>query len=535
MSVSASWRPAVARLRRTHLTAETIARVLADALLVSSGLFAAYFLKYIDHLCSAQTASVTARGLLHHYLGLYAADVWPLLLISLPLFWLSGFYSRGPAYQSRFKALIVVQAVGGSHLVFAAGQWFVPGAATTPRGVVLGSWIIVTVFLLGARLWSAVWKSIADIDRGLRRRPARQRVRSVLVVGGAGYIGSALLPLLLDRGYRVRLLDLFLYGDEAIGEFLDHPNLEIMRADFRQIDKVVEAVQGMDAIVHLGAIVGDPACELNSDLALEVNLMATRMIAEVAKGSGVRRLVFASTCSVYGAGAMPVNERSKLDPVSLYARSKVASEVVLLGMVEDDFAPVILRFATVYGLSGRSRFDLVLNLLSAKALADGKITVFGGDQWRPFIHVHDAARGVLAALEAPEASIRGEVINVGSDAQNHRLTELAGLIKAQVPGAEILELGPDADGSDYRVEFGKAVRILGFAPEWSLEQGIGQVLEAIRSGRVGDYRDSKYSNARFLSETAHGVLEVREDWADKLLAEECTPDGGDAVSSAPGV
>ncbi len=228
--------------------------------------------------------------------------------------------------------------------------------------------------------------------------------KHVLVIGGGGYIGSALLPKLLDSGYHVRLLDLLLFGTEPIADVLDHPNLEIVQADFRQVDEVVAAVRGMDTLIHLGAIVGDPACALDEELTIEVNLMATRMIAEVAKGSGVKRFIFASTCSVYGASDEILDERSALNPVSLYARSKIASEKVLRKMADDRFAPVILRFGTIYGLSGRTRFDLVVNLLAAKALIDKQITVFDGDQWRPFVHVDDAAQAVFKVLEAPEKS-----------------------------------------------------------------------------------------------------------------------------------
>lgn len=531
MSGFSFWRPTVVRLRRT-IAVETIARVIADALLVSAGLFVAFFLHYIGYLWTSDAGSATARNLLDRYLALYAADLWPLLLISILTFWVSGFYSRGRAYQSRFKALIIVQAVGISHLAFASLQWFLANVTVTPRAVVIASWGITTLLLLGARLWSAIWKYLASIEQSLGYRPAPNKMRSILVIGGAGYIGSALLPLLLEKGYRVRLLDLFVYGDEAIGALLDHPNLEIMRADFRQVDKVVEAVRGMDAIVHLGAIVGDPACELNADLTIEINLMATRMIAEVAKGSGVRRLVFASTCSVYGASDLILDERSELNPVSLYARSKIASELVLLNMVEDNFAPVILRFATIYGLSGRSRFDLVVNLLSAKAVTDGKITLFGGDQWRPFIHVEDAARGVLAALEAAESDVRGQIFNIGSNAQNLTLKDVADLIQAQVPSAEILELGSDGDRRNYRVNCDKAARSLKFSPQWEIEQGISQVIGAVQSGLVRDYRDSKHSNVKFLSETANGVLQIREDWVDKLLVEECERIARDTLHSA---
>src|SRR5690606_17258118 len=154
------------------------------------------------------------------------------------------------------------------------------------------------------------------------------------------------------RGYRVRLLDLLLFGEEPIREVISHPNLEIIRADFRQVDKIVQAMRGVHAVIHLGGLVGDPACSVDEELTVDINLTATRVVAEVARGEGVQRFIFASTCSVYGAGEDVLDEDSELNPVSLYARTKLASERVLQSMAGPDFAPVILRFGTIYGLSG---------------------------------------------------------------------------------------------------------------------------------------------------------------------------------------
>ena len=262
--------------------------------------------------------------------------------------------------------------------------------------------MLTLVVVVGARMWADLWSAIARAETNLSTPlPDKRRIKNVLVIGGAGYIGSALLPKLLDHGYHVRILDLLLYGSEPIQDYLDHARLEVVQADFRQIDQVVEAMRGIDAVVHLGAIVGDPACALDEDLTIDVNLMATRMVAEVVKGSGISRFIFASTCSVYGAGDEILDERSALRPVSLYARSKIASERVLVSLAEPGFAPTILRFGTIYGISGRTRFDLVVNLLAAKAVVEGNITVYGGEQWRPFLHVDDAALAILKVLEAP--------------------------------------------------------------------------------------------------------------------------------------
>jgi nucleoside-diphosphate-sugar epimerase len=325
--------------------------------------------------------------------------------------------------------------------------------------------------------------------------------------------------MLLEKGYHVRLLDLFLYGAEPIRDCLYHPRLEIMRADFRQVDKVVEATKGMDAVIHLGAIVGDPACALDEDLTIEVNLMATRMIAEVAKGSGVSRFIFASTCSVYGASDEVLDEYSELNPVSLYARSKIASERVLMSLSDSNFAPTVLRFGTIYGLSGRTRFDLVINLLTAKALVEGQITIRGGDQWRPFVHVHDAALAVFKTLEAPFSLVKNQTFNVGSNEQNYTIYQIGQLINQFVPSSQIIDQGPDTDRRNYRVNFNKIRDLLGFAPVWVVEEGVTQVIEAVKSGRIKDYRDPMYSNVKFLGHKRASRLALQNGWAEELIKE----------------
>lgn len=334
--------------------------------------------------------------------------------------------------------------------------------------------------------------------------------RNVLLVGGAGYIGSALVPLLLERGYHVRVLDAVIYGTGPIEPYLNHPRFELVQGDFRQVNVVVEALQGMDTVVHLGGLVGDPACALDEDLTVEINLMATKMVAEVAKGYGISRFIFASTCSVYGASDELLDEESAFNPVSLYARTKIASERILMRMADEHFSPTILRFATVYGLSGRTRFDLVVNLLTAKAATEGVITLFGGDQWRPFVHVEDVARAVRLAIEAPREKTAGRIYNVGHDSQNYTLAQAAEVIRSVIPAAKIVDSGLDSDRRNYRVSFRRIQDELGFEPAWTLERGIRQVHEALERGAVKDYKDPIYSNVRFLTEEGLSRVVRRE-------------------------
>jgi nucleoside-diphosphate-sugar epimerase len=274
------------------------------------------------------------------------------------------------------------------------------------------------------------------------------------------------------------------------------------------VESVVEATQGMDAVIHLGAIVGDPACKLDSKMSLETNLAATSMIKNVCKGAGIRRLLFASTCSVYGASAYLLDEKSAPAPLSLYACTKLDSERILLEHPAADYAPTILRLGTAFGWSFRPRFDLVLNLLTAKAVCDHRLTIFNQTQWRPFIHVQDIARAFVTCLRAPTSLVAYETFNVGSDHLNCRLGNLAMMIQEQVRDIEI-EYVENTDHRDYRVNFDKISKRLAFTCSHSLEHGISEIKRALESGLVGDYRDAKYHNDRIF-ERVNGQATVPE-------------------------
>ncbi len=510
-------------LREFSPSPSVFVRMIADAVMLAMALLAAFVIRFL-WLVQVQRISVDSSRVLDRYIGAYWQNLLIVTLISLPLFLLFGFYTRGRYYQSRYKVVVVAQAVTISYLVLAFASYAGNYVIFIPRGVWLLGWLFSLGLLTLARGWSAMWRRISTAETA--RADARtgtlgssQHPR-VLVIGGAGYIGSALLPILLRNGYRVRLLDLLLFGEGPVSEYLGHPLLEIVKADFREVHQVVRAMAGVDAVVHLGGIVGDPACALDEDLTLEVNLVATRMIAEIAKGHGVQRFVFASTCSVYGAGDEVLDERSALRPVSLYARTKIGSERVLRSLTDQVFQPTVLRFATVYGLSGRNRFDLVVNLLTAKAVTEGQITVYGGAQWRPFVHVEDAARSIFAVMEQPTSVVGGEVFNVGSNEQNYTIEEVAQLIGSIVPSAGIVNMGGDVDERNYRVDFAKIRGRLGFEPVWTVEAGIRQVIEKFEQGEITDYRDPRHSNVQFLREEPQTELVRRDlDWS-RLLTDE---------------
>jgi nucleoside-diphosphate-sugar epimerase len=502
-------------------------RLLADAILINLAILISLVARLLWIVATGNPGvAFNYRNTLWYYWGVYVNNAWLVTLISLIIFILNGFYTYGRFYRGRYKVLIVIQAVSLSYLIFGFLTYlsqsnflgFLTQLLNFPRGTLIVAWVLSVLMLVVARVWATIWKGVIKAESSRSKLIDGRSVRNVLVIGGAGYIGSALLPRLLAKGYHVRLLDLLLYGTEPIQEWLNHPRLEILQADFRQVEKVVQAMQGMDAVIHLGGLVGDSACDLNEELTLEINLMATRMIAEVAKGNGVGRFIFTSTCSVYGANDQMLDERSELRPVSLYARSKIASEKVLLKLADDTFSPVILRLSTIYGLSGRPRFDLVVNLLTAKAVVEKEITIFGGDQWRPFMHVDDAARAIATVLEAHPRIVRNQVFNTGSNEQNYKINQVGEIIHGLVPGAVVVKKDDISDARNYWVNFNKINQALGFSPEWTIERGVEQVVEALRSGKVRDYRDARYSNIKFLKEEGLYLLTNNESsWALELL------------------
>jgi nucleoside-diphosphate-sugar epimerase len=306
----------------------------------------------------------------------------------------------------------------------------------------------------------------------------------------------------LNQGRKVRILDSLVYGDGAIRPLQNEPKLELIAGDCRNIKNVVDAVQGIDSIVHLAAIVGDTACDQDREAALEVNYVATRMLAEVARRNGVSRFVFASSCSVYGATDQLMTETSAVNPVSLYARTKLDSERALLDATTANFHPTVLRLATVFGHSPRPRFDLVVNLLAAKAFKHGVITIFNGSQWRPFIHVRDVASGIASFLDQPLTSVRGQVFNLGDSRLNLTLSAVAEEIRRIFPDLSV-EYVANSDRRNYRVCFNKVRTRAGFTCSITLEQGIRELKDVLERGVIGDYTHAQYNNQKLLTLRSH--------------------------------
>ena len=490
--------------------------MLADAALVAAAFAAAIGIRLL-YLVAFEVTPEEASAFVRRDLAAYATTCPLIVLISVATFWVSGFYTYSVHYLSKYRTLVVFQAVTLAYIFFGFSVYFITAGnlQIISRPALLIGWLLTSLILVASRIWSDVWKKHVSPERdSIAREKTGERV--VLVIGGGGYIGSALVPQLLADGYRVRMLDLLMFGEDPIREFKDHPNLEIVQADFRNQDPLLNCLRDVDSVVHLGAIVGDPACKLDENLTIDVNLVSTRTVAELARSCGVRRFVFASTCSVYGACDDLLDERSHVKPVSLYGDTKLASERLLLSLANNDFAPTILRFATIYGLSGRTRFDLVVNLLTAKAKLEGEITVHGGEQWRPFVHVKDAARAIAASLEAPRATVANEIFNVGANDQNYTISQIADIVANRVPGTKVVVAKDLADHRNYKVSFDKIFKRLGFVPNYSIDDGIDQVLEAIANGEISDYSDAIYSNVKSLTEAGTDSL-AKDQWARQLI------------------
>lgn len=303
----------------------------------------------------------------------------------------------------------------------------------------------------------------------------------VLVTGARGYIGTVMAPLLKAAGHDVVGLDTDLYRRSTFGEWREAIPTTVK--DVRAVE--VADLAGFDAIVHLAALSNDPLGDLNPELTYEINHRASVRLARIGKEAGVRRFVFASSCSNYGAaGDAPVTETSELNPVTAYGRSKVLVEQDVAKLADARFVPTFLRCATAYGVSPRLRFDVVLNNLVAWAFTSGKVFLKSdGTPWRPIVHIEDISRAFIAVLAAPDDAVRGEAFNVGRNDQNYRISEIAMIVKETVPGCEIAfaaDAGPDK--RNYRADFGKISRVLpGFKPQWDARKGARQLYDAYRA------------------------------------------------------
>lgn len=320
----------------------------------------------------------------------------------------------------------------------------------------------------------------------------------VLVTGGAGYIGSVLVRQLLNKGYDVRAFDSLKFGGDALYDVMQHPRFEFMKGDVRNADEVAKAIDGIDAIAHLAAIVGDPACKKFSEEANETNWDGSVALFEAAEKAGIKRFVFASTCSNYGKMPDPnsfVVETSELNPVSLYAELKVKFEKYLIeDRKESNMCSTALRFSTVYGFSPRIRFDLTVNEFTRNAAVHGEQEIWGPQFWRPYCHVDDLARAVVLVIESDEAKVRANVFNVGSTEENYNKGMIIEEVCKVVPNVKVNYVDSSEDPRDYRVNFDKIKNELGFTITKTVPDGVKEIYTLLRTGIVTDPFAQKFRN-----------------------------------------
>ncbi|MFC1735193.1 NAD-dependent epimerase/dehydratase family protein [Candidatus Hydrogenedentota bacterium] len=466
-------------------------RMVADIVLLLTALMLSFAIRWL----LLEDPSIRALRA-NDYLSLYAVWGPVYVALSLAIFSLFGLHTRVRGYRIAYKLRIVCYAVSMSNMLLQLLTFMFDPKDLFPRGVVIMCWGLSLVLIGGPRLFKDAFLSMFEIKYKPRREFARKE-RSVLVVGGCGYIGSILCRRLLDAGYKVRVLDALLFGTGSVADLLERDDFELQEGDFRHLENVVRAIQDVDSVVHLGGLVGDPACGLDAEMTISMNSLATRVLVDVAKGHGVERFVFASSCSVYGAGDNVLIENSNLNPLSLYARTKIESEEAIVEQCKNH--PMVatnLRFATVFGWSHRPRFDLVVNLFSAQAARDKLIRVFNGNQWRPFIHVRDICEAIYKVLEADPSIVNNQTFNVGGDSLNLRISDLGRKIREVFPDVQVDEVETDGDLRNYRVSFKKIFNDLKFECAHTIEDGITEIAREMEQHNIVDYKDPLYSNIR---------------------------------------
>lgn len=307
----------------------------------------------------------------------------------------------------------------------------------------------------------------------------------VLVTGGAGYIGSVMVQMLLDEGFDVVILDRFFFGKETLKDVDGHPRLTLVKDDIRWFDPSL--MKGVDAVIDLAALSNDPSGELDPKITMEINYKGRVRVARLAKKYGAEKYIFASTCSVYGFQEGIVNENSSTNPLTTYAKSAILAEQDIMPLGDSEFSVTFLRQATVYGLSPRMRFDLVINAMVLYLWKERKLRIMrDGKQWRPFVHIKDTSRAFIKVLEADNDMVNKQIFNVGSNNQNYQILPLAQML-ADALGMELqYEWYGDPDKRSYRVDFSKIKEVLGFKPKYTPKDAAKEIYQALDEGRIKD-------------------------------------------------
>ena len=324
--------------------------------------------------------------------------------------------------------------------------------------------------------------------------------QNVLVTGGAGYVGSVLIPKLLEAGHRVKVLDLYLYGRDVLDAVKDHPCLTQITGDIRDVELLQSELPGCDAVIHLACISNDPSFELDPALGCSINYDAFAPLVYIARVNGVRRFIYASSSSVYGVKEQPnVTEELPLEPLTDYSKYKALCEDILLDARRDDFAVLILRPATVCGYSPRLRLDLTVNILTNHAVNRREITVFGGSQMRPNIHIDDITDLYVAALDYPDPLIDGQIFTVGYE--NYTVMEIAQTVRSIVGPDVAIGATPTDDLRSYHICSDKIAQTLGFVPARTIADAVRDLVDAFAAGNIPDsLTDPRYYNIKTMQQ-----------------------------------
>ncbi|GAA4434668.1 NAD(P)-dependent oxidoreductase [Bremerella cremea] len=318
----------------------------------------------------------------------------------------------------------------------------------------------------------------------------------ILVIGGAGYVGSVLTTHLYEQGHELTVLDSLMFGSQSLEPLFGKERFKLIEGDLRDQDLLDSTIPGHDAVCLLAAIVGEPACNRDEKNAEDINYHGAMKVLESAKRHGVKQFVFTSTCSNYGISDpnAPATETSPLNPLSVYSRSKVEAEKQILASASETFHPTVLRLSTAFGISPRMRFDLLVSDFTLAAYREQKVVIYGGQFWRPFVHTQDIARAIQMVLDSEPETVSGEVFNIGGDENNVQKMQLGEMVQQEVNGTEIETIPAGTDPRSYRVDFTKAKSRLGFVPQWSVRDGVTEVHACLQENRWSDPKDARHFN-----------------------------------------
>lgn len=336
--------------------------------------------------------------------------------------------------------------------------------------------------------------------------------KKILVTGGAGYLGSVLVPMLLNEGYKVHILDRFYFGRSSIANIQNHPVLQITDLDIFHHENIPDLFKGVQAVIHLAGISNDPSGDLDPNLTIQTNFLATISLARRAKAEGVKQFIFASSCSVYGAsGENILDEQSQTGPVTLYALSKLQCEEGLLSIADSNFSVTPLRFATLFGYSPRMRFDLAVNVMAKRALQGKTILLHGeGLQYRPFIHVKDVSKAIISVIKEETAITNKQVFNVGNGNLNFMIKDLVKSINSFFPNSQIEKIENNKDNRSYRVSFRKFERIFNFKPEYGVEHGLKEIEEMHKKEVLLDMDSEIYYNLEIMRKILNKNVNLKD-------------------------